>query len=46
MRIGHFMRHTFAAAVLVDRPIFHFQGGGRIGGIVNVLPGIPLPPTP
>jgi len=46
MRIGHFMFHSFAAAVLADRAVFYFQGGGRIGGIVNVLAGIPIPPIP
>lgn len=45
MRIGHFLFHTFAGG-FADRAVFYFQGGGRIGGIVNILAGIPIPPIP
>lgn len=45
MRIGHFMFHTFAGG-FIDRAVFYVQTGSRIGGIVNVLPGLPIPPIP
>jgi len=42
MRIGSFMFHTFAPSFF-GRPVFGGQTGMRIGGIVNVLPGVPIP---